>query len=57
VIGLAQIAKLERFNEARIANARYLTERLRGVTTTAVPEGGRHVIHQYTIRVPDGRGG
>lgn len=50
-IGLAQLGKLERFNEQRIANARYLTEHLRGVITPAAPEGYRHVFHQYTIRV------
>jgi len=54
-IGLAQLRKLERFNEARIANAAYLTEHLRGVVVPTVPEGYRHVFHQYTIRVPDGR--
>jgi perosamine synthetase len=54
-IGLAQLGKLERFNETRIANARYLSERLRGVVIPAVPEGRRHVFHQYTVRVPDGR--
>lgn len=54
-IGLAQMGKLERFNEARIANARYLSEHLRGVGIPAVLEGRRHVFHQYTIRVPDGR--
>lgn len=54
-IGLAQLGKLERFNEARIANARYLTEHLRGVVTPVTPEGCRHVFHQYTIRVPGGR--
>jgi perosamine synthetase len=54
-IGLAQMGKLERFNEARIANARYLSEHLRGVVIPAVPEGRRHVFHQYTVRVPDGR--
>jgi len=54
-IGLAQLQKLERFNEARIANARYLTEHLQGVITPTVPQGRRHVFHQYTIRVPDGK--
>jgi len=54
-IGLAQLQKLEQFNEARIANAAYLTEHLRGVVVPTVPEGYRHVFHQYTIRVPDGR--
>jgi len=54
-IGLAQLQKLERFNESRIANARFLSEHLAGVTTPVVPEGCRHVFHQYTIRVGDGR--
>ncbi len=54
-IGLAQLRKLEQFNEMRIANARYLSEHLRGVVVPVVPEGRRHVFHQYTIRVPDGR--
>ncbi|MFQ6102250.1 MAG: DegT/DnrJ/EryC1/StrS family aminotransferase [Anaerolineae bacterium] len=53
-IGLAQLQKLERFNEARIANARFLNEHLAGVTTPTVPEGCRHVFHQYTVRVSDG---
>jgi dTDP-4-amino-4,6-dideoxygalactose transaminase len=54
-IGLAQLQKLERFNEARISNARFLSENLQGVTTPTAPEGRRHVFHQYTIRVPDGQ--
>jgi len=54
-IGLAQLQKLERFNQARIANARFLSEHLRGVVVPTVPEGYRHVFHQYTIRVPGGR--
>jgi len=54
-IGLAQIQKLDRFNEARMANARFLSEHLRGVITPTIPEGCKHIFHQYTIRVPDGR--
>ncbi len=54
-IGLAQLQKLERFNQARIANARFFNQHLTGVVTPVVPEGRRHVFHQYTIRVPDGR--
>ncbi len=54
-IGLAQLHKLERFNEARIANARFLSQHLAGVTTPTVPDGYRHVFHQYTVRVTDGR--
>jgi perosamine synthetase len=50
-IGLAQLDKLEGFNQARIANARHLSQHLRGVVRPAVPEGRRHVFHQYTVRV------
>jgi len=51
-IGLAQLQKLETFNQARQGNARYLSDNLRGVVTPVVPEGREHVFHQYTIRVP-----
>jgi perosamine synthetase len=54
-IGLAQLQKLEQFNQARIANARYLNTHLRGVITPEVPTECRHVFHQYTIRITDGR--
>lgn len=53
-IGMAQLGKLERFNDARIANARYLSEHLEGVVTPTIPEDCRHVFHQYTVRVPGG---
>jgi len=54
-IGLAQLQKLTQFNEARIANAQYLSAHLRDVATPQAPDGYRHVFHQYTVRVPDGR--
>ena len=54
-IGLAQLDKLEAWNERRIANAAYLDERLQGVTTPVVRPGRRHVFHQYTVRVPGHR--
>jgi dTDP-4-amino-4,6-dideoxygalactose transaminase len=54
-IGLGQIEKLEQFNEARIAHAAYFTEHLEQVATPSVPKDHRHVFHQYTIRVPNGR--
>ena len=53
-IGLAQLQKLEPFNEARIANAHYLSAHLRGIVTPQVPEGYRHVFHQYTVRASNG---
>jgi perosamine synthetase len=51
-IGLAQLAKLEQMNQTRNANAEYLSQGLRGVSTPYVPTGSRHVFHQYTVRVP-----
>jgi len=54
-IGLVQLGKLEAYTAARQANAAYLSARLRGVITPTVRPGCRHVFHQYTIRVADGR--
>ena len=54
-IGLAQLAKLEKFNEKRRSNAAYFSKNLKGVTTPYVPEENYHNYHQYTIRVPDGK--
>ncbi len=54
-IGLAQLQKLEKYNTQRIENAKFLSAHLRGVTTPHVPEDCKHVFHQYTIRVPDGK--
>jgi len=54
-IGLAQLGKLAAWNERRIANARYLSERLQGVRVPVVRPGRRHVFHQYTIRVSGDR--
>jgi dTDP-4-amino-4,6-dideoxygalactose transaminase len=54
-IGLEQLKKLEKNNEKRRMNAHYLSQRLRGVIVPCEPEGYRHVYHQFTVRVPDGR--
>lgn len=54
-IGLVQLEKLEHFTTLRRQNAAYLSGRLRDVVTPYAAEGWRHVYHQYTIRVPDGR--
>jgi dTDP-4-amino-4,6-dideoxygalactose transaminase len=53
--GLEQLKKLEKFNQARGENARYLSERLRGVGVPLVPNDCTHVYHQYTIRISGGR--
>lgn len=54
-IGHAQLHKLDAFNQKRAYNAAYYNQHLQGVTTPFVPQGYKHVYHQYTIRVPDGR--
>lgn len=56
-IGLAQLDKIDEFNEKRINNANYLNEGLKdveGVITPASPENRKHVYHQYTIRITKG---
>jgi perosamine synthetase len=54
-IGLAQIAKLDKFNAKRQENAAFYDKALKGVVTPFVPEGCSHVYHQYTVRVPGGK--
>lgn len=52
-VGRVQLTKLDAWTEQRQANAKSLDEGLAGVSgvvTPAVPEGYRHVYHQYTIR-------
>ncbi len=52
-IGLAQLPKLDTFNERRIANATYLSEHLPKdkLSVPVVRPGTRHVFHQYTVRL------
>jgi dTDP-4-amino-4,6-dideoxygalactose transaminase len=50
-VGLAQLHKLARFNEARQRNADFLNQHLQNVITPCVPEGQTHVWHQYTVRM------
>lgn len=56
-IGLAQLDKIDGFNDKRIANANYLNEGLKdvdGIITPYCAYGSKHVYHQYTIRVEKG---
>lgn len=56
-IGLAQLDKIDEFNDKRIENAAYLNEGLKdvdGVITPYCAPDSRHVYHQYTIRVEKG---
>ncbi|KZX10693.1 DegT/DnrJ/EryC1/StrS family aminotransferase [Methanobrevibacter curvatus] len=53
-IGLAQLKKLNGFNNARIKNAEYLNEELsdvKGISTPISQNKTKHVYHQYTIKV------
>lgn len=53
-IGVVQLKRLDKFNERRIENAKYLTEqinKINGITTPFVASQSTHVYHQYTIRV------
>ncbi|MGA9403023.1 DegT/DnrJ/EryC1/StrS family aminotransferase [Haladaptatus sp.] len=54
-IGRVQLSRLPKYNEARRANAAYLTDRLREATVKppVEPDDCRHVYHQYTIRTED----
>ncbi|NTU78930.1 MAG: DegT/DnrJ/EryC1/StrS family aminotransferase [Chloroflexales bacterium] len=56
-IGLAQLGKLERFSQARIANAAYFEQHIShpGVTKPYVRSDVRHVFHQYTLRIAGDR--
>ncbi|CDG65798.1 MAG: perosamine synthetase [Methanobacterium sp.] len=57
-IGLAQLKKLDEFNRKRIENAEYITEHLKGISTIEPPyvsPNVKHVFHQYTVRVRDGK--
>ena len=56
-IGLAQLNRIDEFNDKRIANATYLNEGLKdvdGIITPYCPNDSKHVYHQYTIRVEKG---
>lgn len=56
-IGLAQLAKLERFSEARINNAAYFERAIShpAVTRPFCHDDVRHVFHQYTLRIAGNR--
>jgi dTDP-4-amino-4,6-dideoxygalactose transaminase len=50
-IGRCQLRKLPKATDKRIANARYLSQRLDTEFIPYIPESFKHVFHQYTIRV------
>jgi perosamine synthetase len=53
-IAIPQLGRLPAINDARRANAGYLSRHLRdvpGLVLPGAPEGREHVFHQYTVRV------
>ncbi len=57
-IGLSQLEKLNDFNQKRQRNAAFFTENLKDISwleTPVVPEGYKHVFHQYTIKINKNR--
>jgi len=57
-IGVVQLKRLDGFNEKRIENAEYLTEHVRyidGIEPPFVRDDVKHVFHQYTIRIINGK--
>jgi dTDP-4-amino-4,6-dideoxygalactose transaminase len=55
VIGICQLKKLPKQTEQRIKNATFLTSKLQIDSTPFVPEGYKHVFHQYTVRINQNR--
>ncbi|WP_316967662.1 DegT/DnrJ/EryC1/StrS family aminotransferase [Candidatus Methanocrinis natronophilus] len=51
-IGLSQLKMIDHFNEKRRENARYYDENL-NLDAPFVPDGYKHVYHQYTIQVDE----
>ena len=53
-IGLVQINYLARWNEQRIANAKYLSSNIRTARTPIIKDGYCHIFHQYTVVADEG---
>lgn len=57
-IGLIQLERLDKFNKSRIENADYLTthiETINGIESPYIMDDVKHVFHQYTVRIKDGK--
>lgn len=54
-IGRVQLRKLEKMTTSRIANASFLSANLDSEFIPYVPNGYRHVFHQYTVRIKSER--
>ena len=54
-IGLVQLKKLPEMTEKRLQNAAFLSENLLTESVPFVPQGHKHVFHQYTVRIKEKR--
>lgn len=54
-IALAQLQRLDSMNERRAQNAAHLSAHIESVETPVHHSPGRHVWHQYTVRVRPGQ--
>jgi len=56
-LGLCQLKRIKQFNQKRIRNAAILTRGLKKIDwliLPSVPQGYKHIFHQYTIRLKKG---
>ncbi len=55
-IGIAQLKKLDIFNDKRIENAQYYDAHIKheGISLPKTEKGTKHVYHQYTLKISDG---
>ncbi|MDG4864250.1 DegT/DnrJ/EryC1/StrS family aminotransferase [Streptomyces sp. T-3] len=54
-IGRVQLGQLPAWTERRREHAKLLDSAIEALPVPYVADGARHVYHQYTVRVPDGR--
>lgn len=57
-IGIEQLKKLDKFNQKRIENAKYLSgklENIKGIEVPYVQSNVKHVFHQYTVKIENGK--
>jgi dTDP-4-amino-4,6-dideoxygalactose transaminase len=54
-IGRVQLKKLPEMTEKRLQNAAFLSENLLTESVPFVPQGHKHVFHQYTVRIKESR--
>ena len=56
-IGRCQLKKLDAFNQTRIQTAAYFSQHISNplVSVPFVLEGAKHIFHQYTLKIADGR--